>query len=156
LLYSSGFPAKAARTIRPLSQGNGETTRFDWFLANESDLWAQVERSGDAGPRLEFFADAGAAGEVASQLIRLAPGTYALSFKAGALEGGTTANPYLTASCATGKTLGQIDATNSGELRFEVPARGCGVVKLAVSVRGEFGSSDAKGWVKDFHIRRLR
>ncbi len=60
---------------------------LDWWFRNDSELSAMREMFGDGDFRLVLRASGGRGGEVARQLLVLAPGRHTLSGKYGAVEG---------------------------------------------------------------------
>jgi hypothetical protein len=134
---------------------------FDWYLASEADLAAVREpREGAAGRfALSLISDGGGAGEFASQLLRLPPGSYRLSARAGAVEGEPQGRPRLVARCADSQALaGELvfpEAPDSGR-RFSgeiVVPSGCPYVWLGISSPPGFGvvSSDTP-WIDDLAL----
>ena len=110
---------------------------FGWVFAETADLSAQRE-PGPAGGGLAFEARAGAAGEVARQVLMLPVGRYRLSWTA-TLAGGSEAQPRWALYCLEGSNRELVRPIPSGSgatrsVSFAVPAADCAAQAVTLSI----------------------
>ncbi|QDX27474.1 hypothetical protein FPZ54_16670 [Sphingomonas suaedae] len=110
--------------------GDRSPLPFDWWFRDDYELSAGKEVFGD-DPRLVLRSNASGGGEVARQLLILAPGRYTLKGVAGSTGAGVMEQPMIQVDCVEGAELIRrpLPAANEKgsafEMRFEVP-RNCG------------------------------
>jgi tetratricopeptide (TPR) repeat protein len=133
---------------------------FDWLLVNESQLGAFKERSDPRGGNvLRLTAENGRGGEVARQLLRLAPGRYRLDAMAGDVQG--EPRPRLAIICAGrgGPSLVVLefpDAGSSGARlgsAFAVPRGACPAQWLTVIAASSIDVERAAPWLDAISVR---
>lgn len=138
---------------------------FAWWYAEEPDLFA-IPRSGPDGRGgvLEVAAISGRTGEVARQLVRLAPGAYRLAAEFGDVPADEFERPELKVDCAgrdARRTLVSLRPAASGEARrsasteFAIPA-GCPFQWVSVSVAGDDSEGGPLPWVDSIELARIR
>ena len=134
----------------------GGVTRFNWLLTNESDLWGQVnDEAAGKGSRNEFFAQSGAAGVVARQLIVLKPGSYSLRYASGTMEGMEPTEAVLQLVCwSGGQQLGRKAVSGLGTFGFSVPEKQCPGVELTIYAAGNLRGSDNGSWLGNFELMK--
>ena len=124
---------------------------FGWGLVGGGSLGAERALS-SAGPMLAYHAAPATSGQLAAQLLDLAPGRYVLTTKTAAAAGAEA--PYWSISCGenTGGEIGRLDqppaAGERGSTVFTVPP-GCAAQWLTLSVRpgADAPQSGAIAWV---------
>ena len=138
-------------------EAQGGLVPFEWRLAEEGDLDAEIDvRPDGRGNALFLDARSGRGGNVARQLLTLAPGRYRLTGTAGDVAAGEVPTIYL--ACA-GKTtvIGRFRtraAPTSGApfaIDFAVPA-GCGGQWLGIEAVAPIDVSDRRPWIDDLRI----
>jgi hypothetical protein len=135
---------------------------FDWLLVQDPDLRATIDRRGDRGSALFLLASNGRGGEVARQLLMLAPGTYSLSAVAGDVSGEEVDRPNIGIVCASKDRLRIADLRvpslppTGGRVarEFAVPPR-CEAQYLIVSAHSGLDGESSLPWLDDFTIRRI-
>lgn len=151
-LYRATFPGRAQTPLRAITDSRDTMTGFDWLLANDADLWAQVDSS-EPGGALQYFANAGAGGVVARQFIVVPPGTYALSFQA-STDAGSAFQARWIAACRGSQILAQTDASRTGRLIFSVPAQ-CPAVELRLTANADLNVAKNEGLVRAIDLRKM-
>lgn len=139
-------------------------TPFDWSFVDEPEL-AAIRQAGDEaqlGFVLSLVSENGRNGEVARQMLLLAPGAYRLSALVGNVTGDALSRPLLSLSCATGgrAALGQLEfpvAAPTGvplEGHIQVPASGCAAQWLTISLRSGLGGAPTTPWIDSIALSR--
>ena len=137
---------------------------FDWQREAGAYIGADLgsAEAGNSGSALHVYATAGN-GTVATQLLSLPPGRYALSAVAGPISG--TAIPRLrwNVTCnGSGAEVGSFDVPSlteplrRHEMRFAVPAGDCGAQWLSLRIYGDEEGRSAEGWVDSVTINPIR
>jgi hypothetical protein len=132
---------------------------FGWALDESSTSWGFRDRIAGA-PVLGFRASPGGHGQVANQLLTLAPGNYALRTVTAAAPKDPEAVPYWTVSCAGQHPvrIAELDQParpgQAAEARFSVPA-GCAGQWIELILRGSDLPDGQSGAVRSVDIRRL-
>jgi hypothetical protein len=154
------LPDTAAGSLRDGQfAGSGGFPPLDWQLVEEDGLTAMREarRDGRQGIALALVAEAGRAGEVARQFIRLPPGRYQLQFDAGEIPERLLDRPQLSVSCAdSASPFYQVRPSRSGSERvngeFAVPGCRWQVVSIRI---GSNESSDEFPWISGITLRSV-
>lgn len=132
---------------------------FDWLIVNESQLGGYKERSDARGGNiLRLVAENGRGGEVARQLLTLAPGAYRLEAAAGDVQG--TTPPRLAVICAGrgGPSLAALDLPAAGASgarlggSFLVP-RGCPAQWLTIIAASSLDEGRVTPWIDAISVR---
>ena len=130
---------------------------FDWTLVDDGDLSGVIEARDDgAGNALYLTARNGRGGEVARQVLTLAPGRYRLRGKAG--DAGTGQDrPAVTMTCANSGDALAPATLSSGAFatEFTVP-EGCAGQRLSVLGNAALDGQDRRTWLDDMKIERLQ
>jgi hypothetical protein len=138
---------------------------IDWALSDDEDLQAiiQPRPSAAGGQALFLVARNGRGGEVAHQLLMLAPGNYRLSALAGAIAGASTDRPQMTLSCAQPSQMlfdFRLPASpyggNGVSQDFTVPSAACSFQWLRINARSGQDSDAPPSWIDDIAIRSTR
>lgn len=134
---------------------------FAWQLTSSYDFGAdRAGGNGEAGSGLSIFASRDRGGEVARQLLTLAPGSYRLTTTASGVAAEPGDRPYWMLACARPNTpeIGRLDLAPGrrarAEGRFQVPA-GCGGQYLILVTRPPVAAEGIKADVHDVAIQRL-
>lgn len=132
-VFRASFPEEARNDglLRDPDFSRPGTARpFGWQFVDGSDLGVARSAGGRAGA--ELYADSGASGEAARQLVLLSPGTYRLTARYADAEVPQGGEPRWQVVCGTDAApkLGELPLTAlSGErvvgTTFAVPAAGC-------------------------------
>jgi len=140
-----------------------ELPPFDWTLQEESDIAAtRGPRPDGQGNALFLSAARDKAGMVATQLLRLTPGSYRAGFEMGGIPERYSERPSVTLTCVSPKgmrDLARMVAPKASEapLRvsddFHVDA-GCPWQLVIVRVNSGGGESAAQPWLDNFTITR--
>jgi tetratricopeptide (TPR) repeat protein len=135
---------------------------FDWSLAEDPDLSAlRISRpDGAPGNALSLIAQNNRAGDVARQVIRLAPGAYRLEFDVGAVPTNVGERPVFSLNCAVRSEqilAFPLSAAREAPQRvsgtFTVPA-GCSWQWFSISVGDSGSSATVSPWIDNILIRR--
>ena len=137
---------------------------FDWHYVSEGGLGAFREaREGAPGTAaLTLSASTGRNGEVARQLLILAPGRYRLSALAGDVGSDEMSRPQVAILCAVrgGQDLmrASLPAAESrpGRMQqgFTVPAGGCPAQWLSIVARSDLQTGASEPWIDSIAIAR--
>jgi hypothetical protein len=155
-----------ARALLP--QGNSKAVRnggfetsggyppFDWVLQDDGELSATIQIADDParGNVLALTAQNGRSGEVARQLLLLAPGRHAINLRSGALSSDANARPEVRITCA---------ASKQEALRWRLPGSGvvrqvftispeCDAQWLAISITAASDGSTSQPWIDDLRV----
>jgi len=164
-LYHDVSPGVDAASLR---SGNFEGSEgyppFDWSFADDPDLSAlRISRpDGAPGYALSLLAQNSRTGDVARQVIRLAPGAYRLEYDAGAVPASTSERPVVSLTCPDRSEpilALRPDTAREAPQRvggmFSVPT-GCTWQSLSISISGSGSGSDAtvSPWIDNIAIRR--
>jgi len=125
---------------------------FGWTLIEAADVWAQRDRASG----LAYHGASGGAGQIATQLLTLAPGSYRLVARNAEPAADTAALPYWTVTCA-GAQPRQIALLNqsagAGAMGdFAVPS-GCGGQWLALNLRASDRAEGQSGAIRSVTIQ---
>jgi hypothetical protein len=173
-LANGGYPNLAWQEYSEVSRATSAAVRggdfehigpyppIDWQLADQPDLSAyrQSSSSSSGGNALFMAASNGRSGDVARQLLHLAPGRYRFTAKAGDLPVDPLDRPAIRVSCiqpsATRdlfelRPLGRSGGIVQLKEAFSIPS-GCDWQWLTISLSGEGPSSDASMWIDDVAI----
>jgi len=154
-------PAARAGLRNGEFEGENLVAPFDWQLIDGEGLSAVIQsrETGGAGNALYLTADAGRMGDVARQLLLLAPGRYLLSGTSGGTSSQTD-RPEVAVTCAgAGTPLLQspVPPADDGGRRFavafDVPAI-CPAQWLLVRARAPLDTSAPPSWIDALSIRR--
>jgi hypothetical protein len=135
---------------------------FTWALVEEGDLWAYREAAPEGdGQVLRMAASSGRSGEVARQLVALAPGTYRVEVAMGDVPDDAFERPRLIVRCASDEDVALLTlrpssaGTDRQQLqgRLTIPA-GCRFQWIAFAVAGDGPPSDVVPWADDLRITR--
>lgn len=135
--------------------GDRSPLPFDWWFRDDYELSAGKEVFGD-DPRLVLRSNAGGGGEVARQLLILAPGRYTLKGQAGSTGAGLMEQPMVQIDCVEGadvlrRPLPAADERGSAfEMRFEVPGN-CGGQWLRIILAP---TERSEAWIDSLQITR--
>lgn len=155
-------PGKTGELVNDGSfEGGRKIAPFSWSLVEDPDLWAVIEPSPGHGNVLKLSASQGHGGEVARQLLQLAPGTYRLAAKTGNVPLESYQRPRLSIRCAEGSGTTAIDTrpTSPGDgVRtlggtFSI-GPGCAFQWIAVSISGGDTEPTDLPWIDDITISR--
>lgn len=137
---------------------------IDWDLHNEDGRTATVQpHEGGSGMALFLYVDADHQGDLARQLLLLAPGRYRFSARSGDVVGDALARPQLRIYCASKNAPAFLDlrlptagAAGAGtRFDFTVPP-GCPVQWLTLASGLSSGSQDTPPWLDDISIKPLK
>jgi hypothetical protein len=159
-IFSSARGIKGRMPL--LRDGNFEAETslppVDWRLASEPEAAGVREpRDGARGNALSLV---GSVGEVARQLLILAPGSYRLTGRTAKVSGDHFSLPVIAVSCTTGKRqldfrLPAGDAPSAFTAEFVVPAD-CAAQWLTIAIRASSTSPDASTpWLDDLNLQRV-
>lgn len=135
---------------------------FEWNLQDDPDLSAIRQPSGRTsdGNALYLTAVNGRSGDVATQLLMLAPGSYGISATIGAVGGEALAIPQLIVQCANGgreliAARFPVSPENGRPWhgRFAIPA-GCPAQRIIIRVASALEPTDTVPWIDNIAIRR--
>ncbi len=130
---------------------------FGWGLASDGTMGAE-RGLGTGGAQLSYQAGPAHSGQVAAQLLVLAPGRYSLSVKSAAAGVGEA--PYWSVACgqAGGSEIAGLDqplaAGRLARTEFAVPA-GCPAQWLTLSIRPSAESTPQTGAVQWVAVTKL-
>jgi len=148
--YAAYRRAVGARAPEPVRDGGFEAAGvlppFDWSLADETDLSASREPKQDgSGLELVLRATDGRSGDLARQLLLLAPGTYRLGVTASGAASDSVIRAAVVVACA-GAGGGErlrlpLSATSRARLHgdFTIPA-GCRAQWLTITAPSGLGA----------------
>jgi hypothetical protein len=140
--------------------GAGGFLPFDWALTQDENLWAAREADPTRrGSVLRLVALNGYTGEVARQLLRLAPGRYRLSARFGDVPAERDAGPKAEVRCASkageGPTLAMLAPPPGGSgvraAQMVVPAE-CRFQWLILSAAAASKADTESPWVDDISV----
>lgn len=148
-LYNGGFDTSPA--FAPI----------DWQLTDDIDMNANIEAAPNGRGNALFFAvHNGNGGTIASQMLALAPGTYALIYAAGDLASETAAKPVFTVTCMAGQRtlMNHVVVRAGSDLRtqsFTVDGT-CPVQRLAIRTMAEIADIGAPpSWIDSLRLTKL-
>ena len=157
-VFSTLNPEAARQPLR-----NGEfavetdpATPFDWNFLQQSGVIAEP-RENERGANFYFSAPMDWAGPVATQTLRLAPGSYRLIGSAYDLQLNEEERPYFALSCIGSSEEQRFDLPRSDEdgsafaWRFSVPAN-CAFQSLSISLRAGNTPEGVQGWIESLRI----
>jgi hypothetical protein len=134
---------------------------FAWSLAEEGDLWsARQAGPGGRGHVLAVVAHSGRSGEAARQLVRLQPGGYRLTARAGNVPEDPFERPEIRVRCAGAdeeQALLRLRPERSGAQAralagsFSIPAH-CPFQWLTIAVAGDGPEPELVPWVDDIRV----
>ncbi len=150
IIYNGGFDSVPA--FAPI----------DWQLTDDIDMNASIETApiGQRGNALFFAAHNGNGGLIASQMLALTPGTYAVAYAAGDLASEQGAKPIFTVACfPSQRTLMDHLVVHAGSnLRtqsFTVDGS-CPVQRLAIRTTAELADvGAAPSWIDGLRLTRV-
>lgn len=155
MVPSAGAPLRNGGFEKP-----GGWDPFDWNLIDEPDLAAvrQPSPAGRGGNALLLTASNGRGGDVAVQLVMLAPGAYDVLATVGSVAGDPLAFPRLVVRCVDGRQV--LDAPfppapESGRgwrAAFVVPP-GCPAQRVVLRASSSLEPSAAMPWVDNIAIQ---
>ena len=135
----------------------GGLVPFDWRLAEEGDLDAEIDARPDGrGNALFLDARSGRGGHVARQLLTLAPGRYRLTGTVGDVAAGEVPTVYL-ACAGEAPVIGRFRtrAAPAGgasfAIEFAVPA-GCRGQWFSIEAVAPLDAGDRRPWIDDLRI----
>lgn len=139
---------------------------FEWILKSSVGIVPEVMpdrgRTGQSALRVEY--DGFSRGEVASQLLQLAPGRYRLTGEVRSEVGAATERLRWSASCyGTGEILGGTFANTAQggadwqafSLAFDVPQRSCRIQRLTLEAAPSDHRSTVIGWYDALSVKRI-
>ncbi|RYD68444.1 MAG: hypothetical protein EOP58_00505 [Sphingomonadales bacterium] len=140
-----------------------ELPPFDWTLLEESDIAAtRGPRPDGQGNALYLSAARDKAGMVATQMLRLTPGSYRAAFEMGGVPARLAERPSVTLTCVSAKGMRDL-ARMVGAKASDAPLRvsddfqvdaGCPWQLVIVRVNSGGGESGAQPWIDNFTITR--
>lgn len=142
-------------------EGDDPRPPFDWRYAEEPDLAAlrQTRPDQGTGTALALIAQNGRSGEVAHQIVRLAPGVYRFQAEMGNVPADPLDRPVLAVSCAVGgESFATIRPAEAGAQaqrisgQFAVPSS-CRWQRLTISARSAPDTSAQSPWIDNLTIR---
>lgn len=160
------LPGTAAAASAPLRDGNFARdvglAPFDWDYATDSELAPERRLRDGTANAFALYLPTGAFrdSDVASQMLRLAPGPHQLSLLVGDTGAGPARPPYVKLVCVTGDTeilVHPLPAAGPAGIRttasFLVPAD-CRYQRISIGVRAApDGEAGATPWVADLRVR---
>ena len=169
---ASRLYGQASRSSRQLVRnGDFDPDRglqpFDWDLQDDGGLGARIEPREGGNPALFLVAATERSGQVARQLITLAPGRYQLTALVGSVAGEASERPQLSLHCAARSGSGfaapvadlRFPAAPAGgrrvTLRFEVPGRDCPAQWITLEVSSGLDPAGAEAWIDRIGLQRL-
>lgn len=136
---------------------------FDWLVSQEPDLRAERMARPDSRPGNALFLTAanGRTGQVASQLMRLDPGSYRFNVEAGAVPADPFERPNFRIDCAGAEARVLMDlrpgAASAGTARlggsFAVPGD-CRWQWLRINIASGDTAGDATPWIDNVSVAR--
>jgi len=160
---SLGLGPEGVGTIRNGTfEAPEDASPFDWSFVQEPELWASREQLANNRSVLRVAAYNGRSGDVAWQLLHLAPGNYEASALVGGVLTASVERPRLRIECAGGGAVllslrsdagGAQPRTMRG--RLAVPSN-CAFQRVSISASGDGAPKETSPWVDDVRIRRIR
>jgi hypothetical protein len=138
----------------------GGNTPFDWFLAEEPELWASREKLGGGSFVLRVAAHNGRVGEAARQIAHLTDGQHRLRVRVGDVPSDPFERPEIRIECTGGTNSNELLAlrpdtarsqSQTLERQFFVP-QNCPFQRLTIRVAGEGAPNEPVSWVDDIGI----
>lgn len=128
---------------------------LDWKVRDtELDYGAAVRPAPSGGQALFIMAGTDMGGPVAEQILRLAPGRYRLSTRAGDISKRESERPVIKVACLGG--VGLIDrsvpAATRATFMIEVPQQGCAAQRLVVESRPRPDTGSPEAWLDDVSV----
>jgi tetratricopeptide (TPR) repeat protein len=156
-------PAAEGAIRDPSFTGGDPVGPFEWRYAEAGELLPEAAPRPDRGPGNALFLPvSGSGGEVARQMLHLAPGRYRLSYRTGELGAADGARPLLRLLCVAGGAVplaAELPRTGAaatdGAVAFTVPA-GCAFQWLVLDVpagAAPDGGGGATPWIAAPAIR---
>lgn len=153
---------------QPLYNGDFEQDRgvlpFDWRLADESDLAAQISARPDGAKGQVLMLDArnGRGGEVAAQAVALKPGHYVLQGVAAHVSEDESARPVARIRCGPSREaeLAALRLPRAAAapvafaLPFTLPAR-CSGAWIVIEANSDLGGHSDRPWLDNLRIVRM-
>lgn len=134
----------------------GSYPPFDWVLQDDGELSATIQTADDPdrGNVLTLTAQNGRSGEVARQLLLLAPGRHAITLRSGALPSDANARPEVRITCAASKKEAlRWRLSGSGVVRQAfIISPGCDAQWLAISIAAASDGSTSQPWIDDLRV----
>jgi len=136
---------------------------LDWLLSDQSDLRAeqQAATQDGAGARLQIFANNGAGGVAARQMLLLPPGNYEIRAAAGVIEdmrpgrlGWSVQCNNPQATVLLDQDLPQLTGRIAPAAQFRVPA-GCEGQWFSLKLRADLDPGGVAGWIDLLTIRPI-
>lgn len=154
------------RGTRPrLRNGNfeqpGGWDPFEWNLLDDPDLSAirQPSPQPKGGSALFLTATNGRGGDLATQLVMLRPGAYAIAATVGSVGGDPVAYPHIVVRCAAGARElldARFPVSGEGGARwmgsFVVP-EGCSPQRILIRATSALEPTSTTPWIDDLAIR---
>lgn len=125
---------------------------FDWFASSGDGLQVQI---GGGAPQLSFNAPADYDGNIARQMLVLAPGRYLLR-SAATLGEGNGATPTWTIACVSGNSLAAVPLTSGQEASasFSVP-KACPAQWIALALVNADADRGTSAQISSVNIRAI-
>jgi len=162
-LLSSLKLAKTGTVTDGDFEGTDGFPPFWWMVSQEGDFWAERDIGPEGRGRvLRLVALSGRAGDVARQLVRLAPGAYRISAVVGDVPNAAFERPTVRMYCANQKqtVLLGLRPSSSGVPPRQIGGRvvvpqGCSFQWLAIHIAGDRLQADAAPWIDDIRLTPL-
>jgi len=151
-------PALRSAPVRDGSfEQNGDLPPFDWLLTGEENLAGMRQGRPDQtnNAALYIYSQSGTAGDVARQLLRLAPGRYQFRARVGNLPRGNEGQPSVRVECLSGgRPFGVIFRNIGAGQAFTIPGN-CPFQWLIIAGGGVEGDQPLP-WIDDIAIARFQ
>lgn len=159
-VYAADHPGASRDMIRNglFAEEVVNPTPFDWQLSDNEFVNARTEQVSASKGQLVFTTSAGEGGEVAKQMLVLAPGTYTAEVGVSRIDAPDAAAPYLRMTCLpSGAELLRKPLALQGMsgAPFSVPA-GCPAQTLVLMVQPAGGLAAVTGTVHVIRVNRTR